>query len=113
MDSVLRELKETRENVEERLNALLQEAEALHARGNKALDEDDDAFRDYTRTSNDLLAKIIGGLRDVIALNNARCAELTRQLTILPAKRTDIMIETLEKRIETLESNLLREKNNS
>jgi len=110
MDQVLADLKQIREEVEARLNGVLEECEILLQQQAAELAEDEDSVGKSPRRAHDQLAKIIAAIRDVVALNNARSAELARQLSILPAKRFDLMIETLEKRIETLEADIRREK---
>jgi predicted nuclease with TOPRIM domain len=112
MDEILKDLKRIREEVEERLNQTLDSAAELHARSNELLaevaDSGSEPLRDHLEKNNQLLETLIAGVRDTVALNNARCAELARQLTVLPAKRFDLMLESVEKRLETLEADFLR-----
>lgn len=111
MDQILKDLKQHREEVEERFNRLMVAAEQQHRQSNRSMSaaagklnqELNELFQLY----NDMLQSLIGSVREIHALQNARAAELARQVAVLPAKRIDLMLESIEKRIETLESNVL------
>jgi CHASE3 domain sensor protein len=111
MDKILHDLKNIREETESRLNSLLEEAANLHAESNSLLisvtESAEPSLREHLEKTNTLLQSMLSAMRETIALNNARCAELARQLTVLPSKRFDLMLESIEKRLESLEADFL------
>jgi hypothetical protein len=106
MDSILKELKQHRETVELEFNKGLEQI----AKVQRELDASADAKPSYpTRSELAALANSSEKLfRKMHMLANARSAELARQLTVLPLSRMDHMIDSIEKRMESLESRLAR-----
>lgn len=120
MDSVLKELKEIREETEESLTVIIEklesasgkissELEGLHQDRDKAAANLDAAtfinLLGYLHDSNRQMQQAI---RKTISLNNARSAELARQLTVLPLERMDIVLDRFEARLEGLEAEVNR-----
>lgn len=126
MDETLKELKKHREETEGRFRALLEQMDSERrrlrnesARIRKSLDGIPDfqgkemlpflesmvALLEGCLSSQEHLAQ---GLREMMALDNARSAELARQLTVLPLERMDLILGEFEKRLESLETKLDR-----
>ena len=127
MDETLKELKRLREETEARFRSLLERAEEEHSRlhsENTAAEEALDRLGETPEmeTERELLerllrlqqrameinALLLEGLREMMALDNARSAELARQLTVLPFSRMDLLFDEFERRLEGLESRLQR-----
>ncbi len=126
MDKILRELKGIREKTEFRFRGLLDELDDQRKRLRSgagrlrdalgalpdgtsepvraALEEVLQLQEGYLR-SQELL---IEGLRESMALDNARSAELARQLTVLPLERMDLVLDEFERRLEAQECELQR-----
>ena len=127
MDETLKELKRLREETEARFRSLLEHAEEEHSRlrsENAAAEEALSRLGETqeAETERELLEKLLRlqqrameisallleGLREMMALDNARSAELARQLTVLPFSRMDLLFDEFERRLESLESRLQR-----
>lgn len=109
MDDILKELKRIREEVENRFLQRLEQLEAHERRLRDLLPAaSDDPGAESARRATDAVAGLIGALRDMAAVDNARSAELARQLTVLPLERMDIMLDEFERRLESLETRLQR-----
>lgn len=109
MDDILKELKKIREEVENRFNAGLERLEEGDRRLRALLEgigpgPESDVLRELSGQQ----AGVIGSLREMAAVDNARSAELARQLTVLPLERMDIILDEFERRLETLETRLQR-----
>jgi hypothetical protein len=126
VDKTLKDLKRLREETEERFRALL---EAVDAEQTRLRDEMVSAAEAIERISGGpaaevrellgrlqavsrgclgLCARLAEGLREMAALDNARSAELARQVTVLPLERMDLLVNELERRMEALECRLQR-----
>ena len=123
MDKVLEDLKRIREETEDRFNAVVEELESVQRRLEGELralcksslppagEEDYDTVGRITVFLQDYLTihrQMINGLRESIALHNARCAEIARQLTVLPLERMDLILDNFERRLEAHENELHR-----
>ncbi len=126
MDRTLKELKEIRENTEIRFRTLLDDldGERKRLRENarrlraalKALSGD--SAEQVGSVLNEMLnlhegclrsqERLIEGLRELMALDNARSAELARQLTVLPLERMDLALDEFERRLEAQECEMRR-----
>jgi hypothetical protein len=125
MDDILKELKKLREESENRFNTLIERVEGENARlseeldnyGRKVFREDAEngetgVFRHQVnillQLCRDISSLHAACFREFATLHNARCAELARQLTVLPLERMDIILDKFERRIEDLECRLQR-----
>jgi hypothetical protein len=127
MDKTLKELKALREETEEHFRALLERAEqdlsrlgseaqeireALNTQGGDSIPPPVKEVLDRMTSLNESLVGtgrlLAEGLQEMMSLDNARSAELARQLTVLPLERMDLLFDELERRLETLESRLQR-----
>jgi hypothetical protein len=129
VDKILRELKDLREEIEERFRALLEslDAEGTRLRGEmkRAGDQLEKLCKDdkiVLSEQQELLGRLLAvnegclglcerlseGLREMMALDNARSAELARQVTALPFERMDLIADELERRLEALEAGIQR-----
>ena len=106
MDSVLKDLRAKREAVEAEFNQALENLAELQSKiaatGETEIPASLRGLLEAITNSTDKLS------RQMHALDNARSAELARQLTELPISRMDHIIDKLERRLETLESRLAR-----
>ena len=127
VDETLKDLKRIREETEERFRSLL---ERLDAEQSRLREEGSAAAAQIERLAGELkggglqgllerllsiqrgcveaVALLNEGLREMMALDNARSAELARQLTVLPLSRMDLLFDEFERRLEALESRLQR-----
>ena len=127
VDETLKDLKRIREETEERFRSLLERLDAEQARlreegsavatqierlagepkggGMRGLLE---LLQSMQRGCVEAIALLNEGLREMMALDNARSAELARQLTVLPLSRMDLLFDEFERRLEALESRLQR-----
>lgn len=121
MEKILADLKQTREEVEERFDALIEgleeaqerlqeatssmreQAKALGTKAAKGLREVYDSAVWLHEHCTDTNHKLILGLMESKALFNARSAELARQLTVLPLERMDLILDKFERRLEDQE----------
>ena len=118
MDKVLKDLKRIREQTEGRFRSLLDDTEKELKRLIASLRELEDAdagAESMLESVGKALAecggnqlRLIEGLRESVALHNARCAELARQLTVLPFERMDLILDQFERRLEAQETALQR-----
>ena len=126
MDKTLKELKKIRDETEVRFRSLLDELDESRGRLRGAADQ----LRAAAKASAEGSAKqaqqvieemlnlqegclhlqerLIEGLREMMALDNARSAELARQLTVLPLERMDLALDEFERRLEAQECELQR-----
>ena len=120
MDSVLKELKAIREETESGLTQLIEELESRnHKTFEKLRDlsagDKENGDGDISRQLHVLMEEMqennremVEAIRKTISLNNARSAELARQLTVLPLERMDIVLDRFEARLEGLEAEVNR-----
>lgn len=130
MDDVLKDLKRIREDVEMRFNELLERMESEQARVKSLLDSAGKSLKelaakdsgdstaeatailrkgiDIIRQSAEIQSLMVQGLREAASLQNARNAELARQLTVLPLERMDLVLDKFERRLESFEVELQR-----
>jgi hypothetical protein len=120
MDSVLKELKEIREETESSLTELIDRLETVNldvfnklrdlSAGDKE-NGDGVGSRDLLILLQEMHSnnrEVTQAIRKAISLNNARSAELARQLTVLPLERMDLVLDKFEARLESLEAELNR-----
>ena len=124
MDKVLKELKENRQEAEDRFLALLAQVEEDMERMASIISSLEEKVPDLTentqpealytdviesiKAAHTVQTRIVAGLQESMTLHNARSAELARQLTVLPLERMDLVLDTFERRLETLEVRLIR-----
>lgn len=129
MDDTLKELKKLREEIEERFRELLDGIDDEQARLREELLLTAETIEALVKAPRDippgaakawqksqalqerllgLCARLAEGLREMMALDNARSAELARQVTALPLERMDLLVGELERRLEQLESRIQR-----
>jgi hypothetical protein len=124
MDKTLRELKAIREETERRFRALVEELEGEQKRfleqtaslrgsekgGEVSYAEALAALASVVESCLRSQLRFVEALRESMSLHNARCAELARQLTVLPLERMDLILDRFERRLENLECELHRQK---
>ena len=123
MDDTLKDLKKFREETEERFRELLDAADdeqarlgeelRLMAEQTEKLAQETPGTVEALHKSRILQERLLGlcarlseGLREMMALDNARSAELARQVTVLPLERMDLLVGELERRLEHLETRI-------
>lgn len=126
MDSVLKDLKKIREETEEKLNQAIDKLESINGKAEEKLSSlnvaSDENHNQEKKQLSGLLQElqscnreVCQAIRQTVLLNNARSAELARQLTILPLERMDIVLDRFEGRLESLEAEVdrLKKENDS
>ena len=117
MDSVLKELKEHREEAEQQFWQALEESEQHQHRLAELIDSLEvgsqsslgtEHAAELLRSTHATLARMSAAMRNAFSLHNARTAELARQLTVLPLERMDLVMDAFERRLENLEVRLQR-----
>lgn len=114
MDKTLQDLKRAREETEGRFRTLVDESL-------RALESLEQSFSALAKGATPgrhcleiiegclgVLRRLLEGLQEMAALDNARSAELARQVTVLPAARVDLILEEFDKRLEALECRIQR-----
>lgn len=118
MDKTLLELKRNREDTEKRFREILEgmeaelgtiqsELESIRRSSQKSESGIEGVFSVLTETLR-IQLRHVEGLRELMTLHNARCAELARQLTVLPLERMDLILDRFERRLEAQECELQR-----
>ena len=123
MDDTLKDLKKLREETEERFRELLDAVDdeqarlaeelRLMAENAEKLAKEAPETVETLQKSRALQERLLGlcarlaeGLREMMALDNARSAELARQVTALPLERMDLLVGDLERRLEHRETRI-------
>ena len=119
MDKILKDLKSNRETVEDQFNDLMGRLAALQENLDQKLQTFEEKLEKCEDSYSEELfniciefhrqsAEFIQGFRDMVLLQNARSAELARQLTVLPIDRMDLVLEGFDKRLEDFECRIQR-----